>query len=56
MERHHTSKRRRAARNGGIDLRGQTAAASALATGCLAVVALWKSAATGAAPGDGPRR
>ena len=37
------------------DLRGQTAAASALAGGCLAVVALWKAAAGNGATGSADR-
>ncbi len=55
MGRHHAGKRRTAVRNG-IDLHGQTAAASALATGCLAVVALSKTAAANAAARDATRR
>ena len=56
MDRHHSRKRRTAVSNGGIGLHGQTAAASALATGCLAVVALWKSAAANAAADGVARR
>lgn len=56
MDRHDFGKRRTAVRHGGIDLHGQTAAASALATGCLAVVALWRSATGNAPAGDATRR
>ncbi len=45
MTRHDTRNRRTHARRGPGDLWGQTAAASALAGGCLALVALWKTAA-----------
>ena len=56
MDRPDVTKRRGALRNGGIDRRGRTAAASALATGCLAVIALWRSTAANAAAGGTTRR
>lgn len=56
MNRHDAGRPAAAVGNRRIDLRGRAAAASALATGCLAVAALWKSAATSAAAGDAARR
>ena len=56
MDRRHLSSQRPAPRSRGTGQHGHTAAASALVSGCLAVAALWKSAATSAAPGDVTRR
>lgn len=48
MTRHETPTLRTHLRRGRHALEGQTVAASVLAGGCLAVVALWKAAANGA--------
>jgi hypothetical protein len=56
MIRHDAQPRRDLARRRGHDLRGQTVvAASALAGGCLAVVALWMTASGAATTGIATR-
>ena len=55
MTRHRPRNRRTHARRVRHTLRDQTAAASALTGGCLAVVALWKAAAGNDATGSRDR-
>ncbi len=56
MTRHAARPRRELARRRSHDLHGQTlVAASALASGCLAVVALWKTASGAATTGIATR-
>jgi hypothetical protein len=52
---HLDTPRRRTRSDRRSDLPAQTVAASALAGGCLAVVALWKSATANGATGRAPR-